>query len=211
MRWTRQRRARKGIAGRIELRERLSGVQTDDAANCLRRNWPDRCEVRRELWRDGRGRRNRVVPTPPGWRQVVWRCIRLNRAWRVSSIRKATVAKVQGSPRRSPISRNPSCRESRMIRFTCGPLVRFLCTTAGAIGARLSLRPSFLRRVKLMAYLGRIAPRECGRISRRDRHCEEPSCPPKPAFGRRRMRRSNPTFFFSFVRKESWIASLRSQ
>ena len=23
-------------------------------------------------------------------------------------------------------------------------------------------------------------------------HCEEPSCPPKPAFGRRRMRRSNP-------------------
>src|ERR1700731_3673514 len=28
------------------------------------------------------------------------------------------------------------------------------------------------------------------------RHCEEHSCPPKPAFGRRRMRRSNP--FFSF-------------
>ncbi len=26
------------------------------------------------------------------------------------------------------------------------------------------------------------------------RHCEEPSCPPKPAFGRRRMRRSNPHF-----------------
>jgi len=25
------------------------------------------------------------------------------------------------------------------------------------------------------------------------RHCEEPSCPPKPAFGRRRMRRSNPS------------------
>ena len=37
-------------------------------------------EVRRELWRGGRGRRNRVVLTPPGWRQVVWRCIRLNRA-----------------------------------------------------------------------------------------------------------------------------------
>ena len=41
-----------------------------------------------------------------------------------------------------------------MIRFTCGPLVRFLRTTAGAIGARLSLRPSFLRRVKLMQASG---------------------------------------------------------
>jgi hypothetical protein len=28
------------------------------------------------------------------------------------------------------------------------------------------------------------------------RHCEEHSCPPKPAFGRRRMRRSNPASFF---------------
>src|ERR1019366_7210368 len=27
-----------------------------------------------------------------------------------------------------------------------------------------------------------------------NRHCEEHSCPPKPAFGRRRMRRSNPAF-----------------
>jgi len=50
--------------------------------------------------------------------------------------------KVQGSPGRSRIGRNPLCRESRMIRFTCGLLVRFLRTTAGAIGARLSLRPS---------------------------------------------------------------------
>src|ERR1700730_17945609 len=30
-------------------------------------------------------------------------------------------------------------------------------------------------------------------ILRFHRHCEEPSCPPKPAFGRRRMRRSNPS------------------
>ena len=49
-----------------------------------------------------------------------------------------------------------------MIRFTCGPLVRFLRTTAGAIGARLSLRPSFSGRVKTDANLGRIAPRERG-------------------------------------------------
>ena len=33
-------------------------------------------EDRRELWQEGRGRRSGVVPTPPGWRQVVWRCIR---------------------------------------------------------------------------------------------------------------------------------------
>src|SRR4051794_29490554 len=31
------------------------------------------------------------------------------------------------------------------------------------------------------------------------RHCEELSCPPKPAFGRRRMRRSNPVFLFRLL------------
>jgi len=30
------------------------------------------------------------------------------------------------------------------------------------------------------------------RLRRKNRHCEADSCPPKPAFGRRRMRRSNP-------------------
>ena len=44
-----------------------------------------------------------------------------------------------------------------MIRFTCGLLVRLVRTTAGAIGARLSLRPLFLERVKLMQTSG--APR----------------------------------------------------
>ena len=39
------------------------------------------------------------------------------------------------------------------------------------------------------------------------RHCEERSCPPKPAFGRRRMRRSNP----ALPLRESWIVLLRSQ
>ena len=67
---------------------------------------------------------NRVVLTPPGWRQVVWRCIRLNRACDVSSIRRATVAKVQGSPRRARIRRKPLCRESRMA----GSPVVYSCT-----------------------------------------------------------------------------------
>ena len=43
-----------------------------------------------------------------------------------------------------------------------------------------------------MQKLGRIAPRDRGLIF--PPHCEERSCPPKPAFGRRRMRRSNPPF-----------------
>ena len=38
-------------------------------------------------------------------------------------------------------------------------------TTAGAIGARLSLRPSFQEGRNLLPNLGRIAPRECGRLS----------------------------------------------
>ena len=143
-----------GIAGRIELRERSSGARTNGAAKLPSPELAGTHEHRRELWRDGRGRRSRVVLTPPCWRQVWWRCIRLNRACDVSSIRKATVAKVQGSPGRPRISRNPSRRESRMIRFTCGPLVRFLRATAGAIGARLSLRPSFSGRVKLMQASG---------------------------------------------------------
>ena len=77
----------------------------------------------------------------------------------VSSIRKATVATVHGSPGRSRISRKPLCGESRMIRLPCGLLVRLVRTTAGAIGARLSPRPLFLERAKLMQNPGRIAPR----------------------------------------------------
>jgi len=143
-----------GIAGRIELHERSAGARTNGAANCFRLIWPDGYEVRRELWRDGRGRRNRVVLAPRRWRQVLRRCVRPNR---FECIRdpQGDGGKKARSPGRSRISRNPSRRESRMIRFTCGPLVRFLCTTAGAIGARLSLRPSFLRRVKLPPGLGR--------------------------------------------------------
>ena len=94
-----------GIAGRIELRERSSGARTNGAAKLPSPELAGTHEDRRELWRDGRGRRSRVVLTPPCWRQVWWRCIRPNRAWHASDIRKATVAKVQGSPGRSRISR----------------------------------------------------------------------------------------------------------
>jgi hypothetical protein len=130
-----------GIAGRIELRERLSGVRTNGAANCLRRNslgW-----VRgpaRALARRARTAKSCCPGAPMLASSLVEMCPP-NRVRDTSAIRKATVAKVQGSPRRARISRNPSCGESRMIRLPCGLLVRFVRTTAGAIGARLSLRP----------------------------------------------------------------------
>ena len=81
-----------------------------------------------------------------------------------SSIRKATVAKVHGSPRRSRISRNPSRRESRMIRFTCGLLVRFCAHDRGCNRRPAFPAPSFLEEGETDANLGRIAPRECGRM-----------------------------------------------
>jgi hypothetical protein len=43
-----------------------------------------------------------------------------------------------------------------------------------------------------MQKLGRIAPRECERMF--SVIARSALCPPKPAFGRRRMRRSNPPF-----------------
>ena len=94
-----------GMAGRIQLRERLSGVRRTALKTVFDETRLDGYEVRRELWRGGRGRRNRVVLAPRRWRQVLRRCIRPNRTCDASDIREATVAKVQGSPGRSRISR----------------------------------------------------------------------------------------------------------
>ena len=138
-----------GIAGRIELRERLSGARTNGAANCLRRNllgWvrgPARALARWARTAKSCGpdaprlasSRVEMHPAQPGLRCIV--------------NPQGDGGKVQGSPRRSPISRKPSCGESRMIRLPCGLLVRFVRTTAGAIGTRLSPHPLFLERVKL--------------------------------------------------------------
>jgi hypothetical protein len=44
--------------------------------------------------------------------------------------------------------------------------------------------------------------REIAKVRLQTRHCEEHSCPPKAAFGRRRMRRSDPYFLCG-----EWIAS----
>jgi hypothetical protein len=68
------------------------------------------------------------------------------------------------------VSRNPSRRESRIA--SAGPVcscahffVHIAHETAGAARIRLSLRPLLFGRVKGLANLGRIAPRECGHVS----------------------------------------------
>jgi hypothetical protein len=66
-------------AGRDEPRERHA-ARKRTALQTVSLELAGTHEDRQELWQDGRGRRNGVVPTPPGWRQVVWRCFGLNRA-----------------------------------------------------------------------------------------------------------------------------------
>jgi hypothetical protein len=63
MRWTRQRRARKGLQGGF-FRERSAGARTDGAAAHLRRNSPDGTRSGETFGGDGRGRRSRIVLTP---------------------------------------------------------------------------------------------------------------------------------------------------
>jgi len=54
-----------------------------------------------------------VVLAPRCWRQVLWRCVRPNRACDISSIRKATVARKPGHRGDHVISRKPLRGESR--------------------------------------------------------------------------------------------------
>ena len=149
MRWTRQRRAREGSQGgfnsvsdRRRADERRLKLPSPELAGTH--------EDRRELWRDRRGRRSRVVLTPPCWRQVWRRCIRPNRALYASDIRKATVAKVQGSPGRSRISRNPSRRESRDDPVHLWSTRALLAHDRGCNRRPAFPAPFFLRRVKLL-------------------------------------------------------------
>jgi hypothetical protein len=87
-------------------RERSAGARTNDAANRLRRNSPGGTRPGKTFGGDGRGRRSRVVLAPRCWRQVLRRCIRPNRAWDASSIRRATVARKPGHRGEYEVSRN---------------------------------------------------------------------------------------------------------
>jgi hypothetical protein len=109
MRWTRQRRARRGSQGGSS-RERSAGARTNDAANRPCRNSPGGTRPGRIFGGDGRGRRSRVVLAPRCWRQVLRRCIRSNRVWDASVIRKATVARKPGHRGEREVSRKPFAR-----------------------------------------------------------------------------------------------------
>jgi len=96
MRWTRQRRARKGWQGGINpvsdypARERTA-LKTVFVETCS-----DRYEVRRELWRDRRGRRSRVGLAPRMLASSLVEMCPPNRVLDASAIRKATVATEHG-------------------------------------------------------------------------------------------------------------------
>src|SRR6202163_1429271 len=76
--------------------------------------------------------------------------------------------------------------------LVCVFLHNFAHETAGAARTRHSPRPLISRRETTGITRANGAARSRSHV--RHRHCEEHSCPPKPAFGRRRMRRSNPFF-----------------
>jgi hypothetical protein len=89
--------------------------------------------------------------------------------WRSSSseaekLRESDGGKRDGSPRRARISRNTIAQGRPVVTAcTCGFRARAIHFCAGAPGAaatRPSLRPLFLKRVRIDAKLGRIPSRE---------------------------------------------------
>src|SRR3954469_6375350 len=93
------------------------------------------------------------------------RCIRPNRVFGCIVNPRATGAKELGTPGRARISRNPLRGESRVDPVASWSTRALLCATAGAIGTRLSLRPSLSKEGEVDANLGRSAPREGARAS----------------------------------------------
>jgi hypothetical protein len=166
MRWTRQCRAQAGLQGGF-FRERSTGARTDGAAAHLRRNSPDGTRSGKTFGGDGRGRRSRVVLAPRCWCQVLRRCIHpTGSGMHLSSARR----RWQESPvtGEREVSRKPSCGESRSDPVE--PVVHscvFCAHDRGCNRHPAFPAPSVLKEGESDASLGRIAPRECGRISSR--------------------------------------------
>jgi hypothetical protein len=171
MRWTRQRRRANGVAGRV-LIGLVSVVQHADERRMLRTEkscGPDAPTLASSL--------RRRAPAQPGQTR------------RQSAGDGGKQARSPGRARRKPLK--PLRREGRVSRRTLGDYARvlhlnFAREAAGASGTRLSLRPLLSEGQKLN--LGRMAPRECGRVS---------------ASLRGAKRRSNPLSPLSWL----WIAS----
>jgi hypothetical protein len=119
------------------------------------------------------GRRSRVVLTPRRWCQV---------GGSNSADDGGKRARSPGRARRKPLKP----LRAGMPGCSGGPVVtnaRVYYTTRAAAGASAPGIPHALKGRKFLAQLGRLAPRECERIS--SRHCEE------------HLRRSNPASLFA--------------
>jgi hypothetical protein len=188
-----------GIAGRVAV--------SDDPARDERRCQPFSPELCRAASPDGafsgngRGRRSRVDLVPQAGVKF-WEMHPARPGFLGASSIPGRRGLKSWSPRGDhEISRNPLRGESRVDPVALWSTRALLCTTAGAIGARLSLRPS-LWRVKRMQTSGDqrrekadarlrgifnchrpVKPGQAGRRQRRDyfeirnrtlgRHCEE--------------------------------------
>jgi hypothetical protein len=162
MRWTRQRRAREVIAGRVDPRERSAGAQDERRFNAFAKTsagctWPAGA-----CWQGRCVRRSRVVlasvadvkfaevfPSPTG------------RGKTANS--QTTVTKRNSSPgraRRKPL-KPFACGNAGLFRWTCGDYRVLPPTTAHGLRARQAPGiPHALFGRTLLAQLGRIAPRE---------------------------------------------------
>jgi hypothetical protein len=143
LRWTRQRQARKGIAGRVS-RERPTGAQTNGAEAYGKTVWswhPLLVSSRRRFCEPDRVQQ--IVNSPT----TVTRRIR-RRGER--GIRRKTIAQGRPVPRLIPVC---SCAHS------CALLAH---ETAGASQHPAFPAPSVFRGRRFLAHLGRIAPREGG-------------------------------------------------
>jgi hypothetical protein len=222
MRWTWQRRARNGIAGRsLTARERSTGARTNGASTPSSK-LGGRHMAGRSVWR----RLLRTAkPCGPGTR--CW-CQAGGGFSSPTGIRRAIFAsdgdKTNSSPgraRRKPLK--PLRRECRVFRGTCGDY-RVLTTNAHGLRVQrapgISLRPLFSGRT-VCAQLGRTAPREffcCFKFesgSRSQRHCERcdgqstlfadarrPDCVTEPVITTRAQLRSSR----ARIRATSWLA-----
>jgi hypothetical protein len=114
------------------------------------------CDANRTDENAGSVRRSRVVLAPRPWRYVS------------EGFSLTTGARKAASPGRACISRKAIARgKPGCLGCTCLIRVRSFATiahgAAGAVGARLSLRPRFRKRANEIAEPGQIVPRECCR------------------------------------------------
>ena len=174
----------RGVAGRIDLRERTPSTRR--RRRCISFSAFAEALVRlaasgleglarasrvEALAKTGgvRGRSSRVVPTPGGSRQILRRLVRLNRVGQNLIIREATEAREHHSPRRArytPLKPSragmPGDFRCHRCEYSCAFYYYFAREAAGALGTRHSPRPLFTgRTIPATARAHRAAGRGC--------------------------------------------------